>query len=174
MNEQKFIEAFNKYLIARNKRLAKNDPLINRVDDVSSPLIDRLIYGYDLSSVKVFSKLLFLKEKVEFDDGKYVAFGEFNDYNLTYVVDSESGEVLTYDKDFGESEFSCSKDLDTFLLCISAVLDVFIRNMENPNSVAEVEKERVGRKCIELSGGDKYEKFYKLIIGYGFDGDMEV
>lgn len=90
MNEQKFIEAFNKYLIARNKRLAKNDPLINRVDDVSSPLIDRLIYGYDLSSVKVFSKLLFLKEKVEFDDGKYVAFGEFNDYNLTYVVDSES------------------------------------------------------------------------------------
>jgi|GEM_PF-2929083 len=88
-------------------------------------------------------------------------------YNLEYVLDTVTGEVLTFSPEYYATEWPCAIDYEAFFKSLLIVAENEIEKAEKktfelPESVL---RQRY-RECMTINGNDnKYSAFYEHIIG---------
>lgn len=164
--EEAFIKAVNQYIAVVNQDmlaygLDKSDlwPFVQPISDecADQELIYRL-QAYDFPANTPHRHLFFLQEFKEND--QYIAFGENSNYNSTYVIDKNTGHILSL-SEHGDLLNNCAAGLSGFLEAFTVMIEL---------EIAHVRKKMIHsplvilHQAVTAAGGEAYRSFYEFIF----------
>ena len=151
-------EGIHLELIQKNYLLQKKTSSQSRDHEENS--LTTLLKEYQAQYIR-FDDYAFYEEIIAVND--LTVFAESSGSILGYTT--THGEIVEYDRDELSLLYSCAKDSEHFLEAIYHLLELISKRLQGlvNRDDAEVNEQYV-KKCTESAGGQKYTRFFRMLI----------
>jgi hypothetical protein len=141
--------------------------LINNSTHYSMPLLLQLIEKYDIAKSVNLAFIRFYPEPLQNDiQENWIAFGEYPGYDLLYVLDTTTKEIVCVFLETNTVEWYCAKNEESFLINCIEIIKIKTLYAKRQN-VSDALLAITYDNCIEVAGGEKYKTYYNYALGYG-------
>lgn len=160
-NVKQFIDSFNFYLHEKyNGEYPKDEYVITENDKIEYKGIKGLLEKFNFPERGYHESFVPYEDILQNNiNPNWVAFGEYPGYNLCYVLDSESNEIILVDLDFNTVYMSCAPDEITFFKVFSILFHADVQP-RNQKKIEDAHSE-----ALKILGNGKYITFANHIFG---------